>query len=148
MVEHEGVSEHEEFLTWVHTVLRDAEVAIHNGDAAPRRAIWSCNDPVTVLGAWKNASGQAELDELFAQLAESFSDCTSYDFELLEAEVLGEVAYTVGLEHTRRRSTGSRGPTPCEQRRSTDVKTANGRWRTDTAARRQTDRLDPRPACL
>ena len=100
MVEHEGVSEHEEFLTWVHTGLRDAEVAIHNGDAAPRRAIWSRNDPVTVLGAWKNASGQAELDELLAQLAEGFSDCTSYDFELLVAEVLGEAAYTVGLEHT------------------------------------------------
>lgn len=90
----------EEFVIWVHTVLRDAEVAVHNGDASPRGAIWSQNDPVTVLGAWKNASGQAELDELFAHLADSFSDCTSYEFELLEAEVLGDVAYTAGLEHT------------------------------------------------
>jgi ketosteroid isomerase-like protein len=96
----EGMSEREEFSTWVRTVLRYAEVAVHNGDAAPRRAIWSRKDPVTVLGAWKNASGQAELDELFALLAESFSDCTSYEFELLEAEVLGDVAYTVGFEHT------------------------------------------------
>ena len=84
----------------MHTVLRDAEVAVHNGDASPRRAIWSRNDPVTVLGAWRNASGQAELDELFAHLAGSFSECTSYEFELLEAEVLGDVAYTVGFEHT------------------------------------------------
>ena len=30
----------------------------------------------------------------------SLSDCTSYEFELLEAEVRGETAYTVGLEHT------------------------------------------------
>jgi ketosteroid isomerase-like protein len=90
----------EEFVTWVGSVLRDAEVALHNGDAGPRRAIWSRNDPVTVLGAWKNASGQQELDELFAALAHSFSDCTSYEFELLEGEVLGKVAYTVGLEHT------------------------------------------------
>ena len=60
----------EEFVIWVHTVLRDAEVAVHNGDASPRRAIWSRNDPVTVLGAWKNASGQAELDELFAHRGE------------------------------------------------------------------------------
>lgn len=75
-------------------------MAVHNGDASPRRAIWSRNDPVTVLGAWRNASGQAELNELFAHLAESFSDCTSYEFELLEAEVLGDVAYTVGFEHT------------------------------------------------
>jgi ketosteroid isomerase-like protein len=94
------MDDREEFLTWVHTVLRDAEVAIHNGDAAPRRAIWSRTEPVSVLGAWKNARGQAEIDALFAHLAASFSDCTSYEFELLEAEVLGDAAYTVGLEHT------------------------------------------------
>ncbi len=94
------MSNREEFLTWVRSVLRDAEIAIHNGDAGPRRAIWSRNDPVTVLGAWKNASGQQELDELFAHLAETFSDCTSYEFELLEAEVLGDTAYTAGFEHT------------------------------------------------
>jgi len=69
------------------------------GDAAPRRAVWSRSDPVTVLGAWKNVSGQAELDELFGLLAESFSECTSYELELLEAEVLGDAAYTVGFEH-------------------------------------------------
>jgi ketosteroid isomerase-like protein len=100
MEEHGGMRQREEFVIWVHTVLRAGEVAVHNGDASPRRAIWSRNDPVTVLGAWKNASGQAELDELFAHLAESFSDCTSYEFELLEAEVFGDVAYTAGFEHT------------------------------------------------
>ena len=92
--------EREEFIAWVQSVLRDAEIAVHNGDAGPRRAIWSRNDPVTVLGAWKNASGQQELHELFDHLANSFSDCTSYEFELLEAEVLGDTAYTVGFEHT------------------------------------------------
>ncbi len=55
---------------------------------------------MTVLGAWRNASGQEELDELFTHLAESFSDCTAYEFELLEAEVRGDTAYTVGFEHT------------------------------------------------
>ena len=94
------MNQRDDFISWVHTVLRNAEMAVHTGDASARRAIWSTNDPVTVLGAWRNASGQAELDELFAHLAESFSDCTSYEFELLEAEVLGDVAYTVGFEHT------------------------------------------------
>ena len=94
------MSNREEFLTWVQSVLTDAEIAVHNGDAGPRRAIWSRNDPVTVLGAWKNASGQQELDQLFAHLANSFSDCTSYEYELLEAEVRGDTAYTVGFEHT------------------------------------------------
>jgi len=94
------MSNYEEFIAWVHSDLREAEVAVHNGDAGPRRAIWSSNDPVTVLGAWRNAVGQHELDALFGHLADSFSDCTSYEFQLLEAEVLGDFAYTVGFEHT------------------------------------------------
>ena len=94
------MDQYEEFLTWVQSVLIPAEIALHNGDAAPRRSIWSPNDPVTVLGAWKNANGQEDLDGLFTHLAESLSDCTSYEFELLEAEVRGDTAYTVGLEHT------------------------------------------------
>ena len=94
------MTERDEFITWVQSVLKDAEIAVHNGDAGPRRAIWSRNDPVTVLGAWKNAIGQGELDALFEHLSDSFSDCTSYEFELLEAEVLGDTAYTVGFEHT------------------------------------------------
>lgn len=53
------------------------------------------------------------LEELFEHLAESFSDCTSYEFELLEAEVLGDAAYAVGLEHTRLGSTRCRAATPC-----------------------------------
>lgn len=40
------------------------------------------------------------MEELFVHLENRFSACTSYEFELLEAEVLGDVAYTVGFEHT------------------------------------------------
>ena len=94
------MSELEECLTWVRTVLRATEVAIHNGDASLRRAIWSQRDPVTLFGAVTNARGQQQLDELFTRLAQSFSNCTSYSFELVEAEVHGDLAYTVGFEHT------------------------------------------------
>ena len=94
------MGEREEFVAWVQSVLRDAEIAIHQGDSGPRRAIWSRHEPVSVLGAWRNYHGQKEIDELFAHLAESFSDCTSYELELLEAEVRGDTAYTVGFEHT------------------------------------------------
>jgi ketosteroid isomerase-like protein len=55
---------------------------------------------VSVLGAWRNAHGQRELDELFAGLERSFSDCTSYAFELLAYDVVDDMAYTAGLEHT------------------------------------------------
>ncbi len=94
------MDQYEEFVAWVQSELMDAEIAVHNGDAGPRRAVWSRNDPVTVLGAWRNASGQDELNSLFTHLANTFSDCTSYEFDLLEAEVRGDTAYTVGLEHT------------------------------------------------
>ena len=94
------MSEREDFLTWVRTTLRDAEIAVHNGDAGPRRAIWSRNEPVSVLGAVKNARGQQELDSLFDDLAATFSACVSYEFDIFEAEVLGDCAYTAGFEHT------------------------------------------------
>ena len=90
----------DDFVTWVKTTLYQAELALHNGDAAPRRALWSLNDPVSVLGAWRNARGQHELDELFTALGRSFSDCTSYAFELQAYDVVGDMAYTAGLEHT------------------------------------------------
>ena len=93
------MSERDEFITWVHSALRDTEIAMHNGDAGPRRAVWSHHDPVTLLGAARNASGQQEIDELFSHLAGMFSDCTSLEFELLEAEVRGNTAYTVAFEH-------------------------------------------------
>lgn len=89
-----------EFLAWVKTELYDAELALHNGDPAPRRALWSRNEPVSVLGAWRNAFGQQEIDELFAALGRSFSDCTSYVFELQTYAVIGDAAYTAGLEHS------------------------------------------------
>lgn len=94
------MTDREDFLSWVQSILRDAEIAVHSGDSGPRRAVRSRNDPVTVLGALKNATGQQELERLSEHLAHSFSDCTSYEFELLEAEVLGDTAYTVGFEHT------------------------------------------------
>ncbi|MFI8520798.1 nuclear transport factor 2 family protein [Streptomyces sp. NPDC085481] len=89
----------EGFLEWVRTSLYEAELALHDGDPAPRRALWSRDEPVSVLGAWRNAYGQEELDKLFAGLGQSFSDCTSYAFELQAYDVRDDMAYTAGLEH-------------------------------------------------
>src|SRR3954447_9012649 len=95
------MSDREEFVEWVRTRLYEAELALHNGDAAPRLAIWSTREPVSVLGAWKTATNHAEATELFRMLAATFSDCVSYSFELVAADVVGEMAYTVGYEHMR-----------------------------------------------
>ncbi|GAA2766691.1 hypothetical protein GCM10010103_57320 [Streptomyces paradoxus] len=94
------MTDRDDFLAWVETTLYEAELALHNGDAGPRRALWSRDEPVSVLGAWRNAFGQQELDRLFTALEESFSDCTSYVFELRTYGVSGDMAYTAGLEHT------------------------------------------------
>ena len=93
------MTDRDDFLTWVTSALYEAELALLNGDADPRRKLWSRGEPVSVLGAWRNAHGQDELDELFTALAKGFSDCTSYRFELLAWDVVGDMAYTAGFEH-------------------------------------------------
>jgi ketosteroid isomerase-like protein len=94
------MTDRDDFLAWVKTSLYQAELALHNGDPALRRALWSRREPVSVLGAWRNARGQAEIDALFAYLGKSFSNCTSYAFEVQAYDVVGDMAYTAGLERT------------------------------------------------
>jgi ketosteroid isomerase-like protein len=121
------MTDRDDFLTWMRTTLYDAEVALHNGDPEPRRAIWSRNEPVSVLGAWRNALGQGELDEAFAGLGRTFSDCTSFEFELLAFDVVGEMAYTTGLEHT---SASVNGEPRSYTLRATQVyRREDGAWR-------------------
>ena len=94
------MSDRDDFLTWVTSELHHAERALHDGDAAPRRRLWSRQEPVSVLGAWRNAFGQQEIDTLFDDLGAQFSDCLSYELEILSYDVVGDVAYTAALEHT------------------------------------------------
>jgi ketosteroid isomerase-like protein len=117
----------DDFLAWVQTVLRDAEVALHNGDATPRQAIWSREEPVTVLGAWKSAVGQEQVRELFQQLAGTFSDCTSYAYEVVAAEVIGDMAYTTGYEHTQASVNGE--PRTYTLRATQVYRREGGEWR-------------------
>ena len=77
-----------------------AEEAVHNGDPGPRLAMWSTKDPVTVFGAVRGANGWDEVSQFFGWLGEHFSDCTAFRFELVAAAVSGDLAYTVGYEHT------------------------------------------------
>jgi ketosteroid isomerase-like protein len=121
------VTEREDFLAWIKTTLHEAELALHNGDATPRRALWSRNEPVSVLGAWRNANGQQELDELFTSLAASFSDCTSFAFELQAHDVIGDMAYTAGLEHISASMNGE--PRTYTLRVTQVYRRENGEWR-------------------
>ena len=121
------MSDGDAFLAWVRSALYEAELALHNGDATPRRQLWSRNEPVSVLGAWRNAIGQVEINELFDSLAKRFSDCTSYEFELLAFGVEGDMAYTAGLEHT---STSVDGEPRTYTLRATQVyRREGGEWK-------------------
>lgn len=121
------MSDHDEFLAWFETALRDAELALHNGDPEPRRALWSRNDPVSVLGAWRSAKGQQELDELFAFLGRSFSNCTSYAVDLQAYDVVGDMAYTAGLEHVTASVDGE--PRTYTLRATQVYRRESGEWR-------------------
>jgi ketosteroid isomerase-like protein len=90
----------DDFLTPTLDRQRKAEEAIHNGDAEPRLAMWSEQDPMTLFGAAMSMRGAAEVREFFRRLATRFSDCTSYRFEVVAAGASGDLAYTVGYEHT------------------------------------------------
>jgi ketosteroid isomerase-like protein len=94
------VSEVDEFLK--QTIPRQvaAERAVHNGDARTRLDMWSHEDPVTVFGVWKINSGWDGVRDAIETVAARFSDCTSYDIEIVAAGASGDLAYTVGYEPT------------------------------------------------
>jgi ketosteroid isomerase-like protein len=94
------MSDLDDFLTQTLPRQRTAEEAIHNGDPAPRLAMWSTQDPVTLFGAATSKSGSDEVRRFFRELASRFSNCTAYRFELVAAGASGDLAYTVGYEHS------------------------------------------------
>jgi ketosteroid isomerase-like protein len=79
---------------------RAADAAIHNGDVAPRIALWSQDDPVTLFGARLSGTGWAEVEPMFHSVASWFTHADSFDLEIIAAGAIGDLAYTVGYEHT------------------------------------------------
>lgn len=70
-----------------------------DGDPEPRIALWSKHDPVTLFGARGMCeTGWPALSKTFPWVASSFSDVTDFRFDVEVAEVIGEMAYTLGFE--------------------------------------------------
>ena len=89
----------------------EAEAAFHQGDPGPRMEMWSKRDPVTLVGAaGMYKSGWDELGRIFPWVASRFSNVSDYRFEVLVADVIGDMAYSVGYE----RFTGSIDGRPVE----------------------------------
>lgn len=106
----------------------DAETALHNGDAAPRKAMWARTDPVTLLGAALSAIGWEEIEPIFDQLESRFSNCTSYKHELIAAGASGDLAYIVAFEYTTASVSGSPS-LPYTLRATTVFRREGGEWK-------------------
>jgi len=100
------MDEDREFLEWFRSTWKDAEDALHDGDAAPRFDTWSDRPPVTLFGAGWNARTPEEARAVFTRLAGMFSDIEAAEVELVAHGVSGTVAYTVHRELTKTRFDG------------------------------------------
>ena len=123
------MSEVDDFLAETLARQLRAEEAIHNGHPTLRLDMWSTSNPVTLLGAFGvAASGWEEVSETFRWVASRFSSCRVYSFDLIAAGVSGDLAYTVGYEHSERSLDG--GPVEPNTLRVTHVyRRENGEWK-------------------
>jgi ketosteroid isomerase-like protein len=122
------MNETEKFLEETMPRLTSAEIAIHNGDASPRIAMWSRNEPVTLFGAAVTRTGWAEARRTFEWLGTLFSDCTGYEIEVVAAGASGDLAYLVAFEHTTASVNGA-PPEPYTLRVTTVFRREDGQWR-------------------
>lgn len=90
----------EAFLADVLPKLIAADTALHDGDPSLRIALWSHAEPVTLFGAATTNKGWGEIGKTFEWLGGRFSDCTSYDVEVVAAGVSGDLGYVVAIERT------------------------------------------------
>ena len=116
------------FLTETIPRLNEAEIALHNGDAGPRTAMWSHSDPVTLFGAALNGNGWGEIRPIFEQLGALLSNCTSYRNEVVAAGASGDLAYILALEHTTASVKGA-PPQPYVLRVTSVFRREGGEWK-------------------
>lgn len=122
------MNETEEFLAAVLPRYVAAETAIHDGNASSRKALWSRTDPVTLFGAAVTGRGWDELSATFDWLGETFSECRSYENEVVAAGASGNLAYLVAIERTSASLNGS--PYTYALRATTIFRREDGQWRT------------------
>jgi ketosteroid isomerase-like protein len=122
------MSEVDEFLAAMLPTIHEMDRAFINGDAGPRREIWSHDDPVTLFGALLTERGWDEVGPAFDFLASRFSNGTRYDYEVIGAGASGDLAYIVGNEHTMA-SVGGATPEAIDLRVTTILRRENGEWR-------------------
>ncbi len=121
-------TEVEEFLAETLPRLNDAEISLHNGDAAPRISMWARTEPVTLFGAAMSGRGWSEVGPIFERLGSTFSNCMAYRNEVIAAGASGDLAYIVAFEHTTASLQGA-PPQPYVLRVTTVFRRENGEWK-------------------
>ncbi|HVL94452.1 MAG TPA: nuclear transport factor 2 family protein [Solirubrobacteraceae bacterium] len=118
----------DEFLAAVLPPLTAADTAIHDGDAGPRIALWTRNEPVTLFGALRSNTGWPEIRSTFEWLAERFSNCQSFEYEVIAAGASGDLGYIAGIEHTTA-AVGDAAPQAYTLRVTTVFRREDGEWK-------------------
>ena len=90
--------------------------------------VWSRTEPLTLFGAAVSARGWDEIGPTFDWLANTFSNCTSYENEIIAAGASGDLAYIVALEHTTASINGAE-PLPYVLRATTIFRREGGDWK-------------------
>ncbi len=123
------MTELDEFRSTVLARQVEAETAFHQGDPGPRMEMWSRRDPVTLFGAiGMYRSGWEEVSETFEWVSSRFSDVSDYRFEVVAADVCGDMAYAIGYERYK----GSVAERPVQEItvRSTHIyRREDGEWK-------------------
>ncbi len=116
------------FLAAIRARITEAEISLHDGDSGPRAAMWSRTEPLTLFGAAMSGRGWCEIGPIFDALGKQFSNCLSYQNEIIAAEAHGDLAYTVALEHTTASINGA-APEPYVLRATTIFRREDGEWK-------------------
>lgn len=98
-------TEVQDFLAAAMPRFEEAEISMLNGDAGPRKAMWSHKDPVTLFGAASNVRSWSEIEPAFEKLAANFSNYSDYHNDILSAGASGDLARAV-----QRRDQGRSSP--------------------------------------
>jgi ketosteroid isomerase-like protein len=122
------MTETEQFLATMQARITATEIALHNGDSGPRIAMWSRTEPLTLFGAAASVIGWADIGPAFEALGSQFSNCSSYENEIVAAEAVGDLAYVVALEHTTASIKGAE-PKPYVLRATTIFRREDCEWK-------------------
>jgi ketosteroid isomerase-like protein len=122
------MTETKRFLATMRPRITEVGTEMHNGDSGPFMATWSRTEPLTLFGAVKSGRGWGEIGPIFEALGRQFSNCVSYEIEIVAAEAHGDLAYTVALEHTRASINGAEAE-PYVLRVTTIFRREDGEWK-------------------